>query len=92
MQRHDSQESMGEGSTLPALHPAPLASSPSGYTLRPTKRRRHTRSVLLNGVVTLHVINKINTTPRIQWHDIQESMGEGSPLPDPSHPPLVSSP
>ena len=40
MNRHDSQERMGVGLPLPAPFPASLDSSPSGYTLCPTKRRR----------------------------------------------------
>ena len=40
MQRHDSPERMEAGSPLAASPLAPLASSPSGYSLRPAKRRR----------------------------------------------------
>ena len=39
MERHDSQERTGVGSSRTVSSPPPLGSSPSGYTLCPSKRR-----------------------------------------------------
>ena len=41
---HDTQERMGVGSALTVSVPTVLSSSPSGYTLCPTKRRRGSTS------------------------------------------------